>query len=163
MKTLSIGKANGAISILHSLGLGKGTSIGIELITEVSIVDEKREVKDDFHNLLGAVESCWRSEGFPIPRDFGWDVQSSIPIGQGLKSSSALASAAFRALNNLSWTGDGPSKNTFFGSKGLQERSKSPSRGFQQAACAYDASRQPCSIDFHLPREASGPQNQRHW
>tara|TARA_B100000029_G_scaffold247340_1_gene244195 strand:+ start:447 stop:1304 length:858 start_codon:yes stop_codon:yes gene_type:complete len=105
VKTLSIGKANGAISILHSLGLGKGSSIGIELITEVSIVDEKREVKGDYHNLLGAVESCWRSEGFPIPLEFGWEVQSTIPIGQGLKSSSALASAAFRALNKFAWTG----------------------------------------------------------
>ena len=105
MKPLGEGKANGAISILHSLGLGKGSSIGIELFTEVTIVDEKKEVIADSHGLLEAIESCWRSEGLPTPQKFGWEVNSSVPIGQGLKSSSALASAALRALNNCSWTG----------------------------------------------------------
>ncbi len=105
MNTLGRGKANGAISILHSLGLGRGCSIGIELFTEVSIVDEKKEVRGDSHQLLDAIESCWRSEGLPLPQEFGWVVNSNVPIGQGLKSSSALASAAFRALNNCSWVG----------------------------------------------------------
>ena len=36
--------------------------------------------------------------------EFGWVISSDLPIGQGLKSSSALANAAFRALNNGSWT-----------------------------------------------------------
>ena len=105
MNTLGQGKANAAISILHSLGLGKGCSIGIELFTEVSIVDEKKEVMDDSHKLMEAIESCWRSEGLPLPQEFGWEVNTNVPIGQGLKSSSALASAAFRALNNCSLAG----------------------------------------------------------
>ena len=105
MKVLGEGTANGAISILHSLGLGKGCSIGIELSTEVTLVDEETIISDDSHGLLDAVEKCWRSEGLPIPDKFGWVIRSDLPIGQGLKSSSAVANAAFRALNNGSWTG----------------------------------------------------------
>ena len=105
MKVLGEGAANGAISILHSLGLGKGCSIGIELSTEVTLVDEETIISDDSHGLLDAVEKCWRSEGLPIPDKFGWIIRSDLPIGQGLKSSSAVANAAFRALNNGSWTG----------------------------------------------------------
>ena len=105
MKVLGEGAANGAISILHSLGLGKGCSIGIELSTEVTLVDEETIISDDSHGLLDAVEKCWRSEGLPIPDKFGWVIRSDLPIGQGLKSSSAVANAAFRALNNGSWTG----------------------------------------------------------
>ena len=105
MKVLGEGTANGAISILHSLGLGKGCSIGIELSTEVTLVDEETIISDDSHGLLDAVEKCWRSEGLPIPDKFGWIIRSDLPIGQGLKSSSAVANAAFRALNNGSWTG----------------------------------------------------------
>lgn len=105
MKVLGKGKANGAISILHSLGLGKGCSIGIGLSTEVSLVDEKTTISNDRHGLLSAVETCWRSEGLPFPEEFGWVISSDLPIGQGLKSSSALANAAFRALNAGSWTG----------------------------------------------------------
>ena len=40
----------------------------------------------------------------------------------------------------------------------LQERSKSPSRGLQQASCAYAAVWEPFPMNSHLPREASGPQ-----
>ena len=105
MKHLAVGKANGAISILHSLGLGRGCSLGIELSTEVTIVDQKAEIVNDDHNLLQAVESCWRSEGLPLPEEFGWRITTNLPIGQGLKSSSALSNAAFRALNSCSWTG----------------------------------------------------------
>ena len=105
MKVLGKGTANGAISILHSLGLGKGCSVGIELSTEVTLVDEEAIISDDRHGLLSAVEKCWRSQGFPMPEKFGWVIRSDLPIGQGLKSSSAVANAAFRALNNGLWTG----------------------------------------------------------
>ena len=34
MKILGSGKANGAISILHAVGIGKGCSVGIQLETK---------------------------------------------------------------------------------------------------------------------------------
>lgn len=105
MKILGSGKANGAISILHAVGIGKGCSVGIQLETKVKIVDEPNKVNGDLHRLLDSVEYFWRKEGLPIPDEFGWQVESTIPIGQGLKSSSALSCAAFRALNSCSWTG----------------------------------------------------------
>ncbi len=105
MKVLGEGESNGAISILHALGLGRGCSIGIQLTTKVQIVEDTVEIVDDRNGLLIAVEKCWRDRGLPIPDQFGWKVDSSIPIGQGLKSSSALSCAALRALNSCAWTG----------------------------------------------------------
>ena len=105
MNVLGEGRANGAISILHALGIGKGCSVGIQLATEVKLVDERLDVDDDRHGLLDAIESCWKEEGLPIPREFGWKIESTVPIGQGLKSSSALSCAAFRALNSCTWAG----------------------------------------------------------
>ena len=105
MKVLGEGESNGAISILHALGLGRGCSIGIQLTTKVQIVEDAVEIEDDRNGLLAAVEKCWRDRGLPIPDQFGWKVDSSIPIGQGLKSSSALSCAALRALNSCAWTG----------------------------------------------------------
>ncbi len=104
MKVLGKGGANGAISILHALGTGRGCSVGIQLETQVQIVDQPNKVNDDRHNLLASVEYCWREQGLPIPDQFGWAVESTVPIGQGLKSSSALSCAAFRALNSCAWT-----------------------------------------------------------
>ena len=105
MKVLGEGESNGAISILHALGLGRGCSIGIQLTTKVQIVEDPVDIEDDKNGLLVAVERCWRDRGLPIPDQFGWKVDSSIPIGQGLKSSSALSCAALRALNSYAWTG----------------------------------------------------------
>ena len=105
MKVLGSGRSNGAISILHALGTGRGCSVGIQLETQVQIVNQSNEVNDDRHGLLASVEYCWREQGFPIPDEFGWNVESTVPIGQGLKSSSALSCAALRALNSCAWTG----------------------------------------------------------
>ena len=105
MKVLGSGRSNGAISILHALGSGRGCSVGIKLETQVQIVNQSNEVTDDSHGLLASVEYCWREQGLPIPDKFGWNVESTVPIGQGLKSSSALSCAALRALNSYAWTG----------------------------------------------------------
>ena len=106
MNVLGAGSANGGISLLHAFGLGKGCSAGIELSTRVSIVEgPNRGILGDHHRLLEAVISTWSSEGLPNHGAFYWKGESNVPIGQGLKSSSALACAALRALDSISWTG----------------------------------------------------------
>jgi len=105
VKIIGRGSARGGISILHAAGLGKGCSVGVDLFTEVQLVDSEIVVEYDRHGILDSVEKCWREENLPMPSRFGWLVESSVPIGQGLKSSSALACAALRALNNSSWAG----------------------------------------------------------
>ena len=56
MNVIGSGRANGAISILHALGTGRGCSVGIQLATEVQIVDTTLEVNNDRHGLLDAIE-----------------------------------------------------------------------------------------------------------
>ena len=105
MKVLAEANANAAISILHALGLGKGCSIGINLKTTVRLVSEPQKVEGDFHNLLQTIEDIWGENGYPLPEKFGWQIFSEIPIGQGLKSSSAISCAAIKALNLATWAG----------------------------------------------------------
>jgi len=105
MKVLAEAKANAAISILHALGLGKGCSLGINLQTTVELVSESQEIKEDYHSLLDSIEFIWTQQGLPLPDNFGWRISSDIPIGQGLKSSSALSCAALKALNDATWAG----------------------------------------------------------
>ena len=104
MTVLGRGSANGGVSVLHAAGLGKGCSIGIELSTEVSLVVGEAEVSPDEHGILDSVMGVWIESGYPRPDDTGWRVSSEVPIGQGLKSSAALACAAAMALNEASWT-----------------------------------------------------------
>ena len=104
MTVLGRGSANGGVSVLHAAGLGKGCSIGIELPTEVSLVSGETEVSSDEHGILDSVMAVWIESGYPQPDDTGWRVSSEVPIGQGLKSSAALACAAAMALNEASWT-----------------------------------------------------------
>ena len=104
MTVLGRGSANGGVSVLHAAGLGKGCSIGIELSTEVSLVAGEAEVSSDEHGILDSVMGVWIESGYPRPDDTGWRVSSEVPIGQGLKSSAALACAAAMALNEASWT-----------------------------------------------------------
>tara|TARA_Y100001970_G_scaffold190821_1_gene232081 strand:- start:302 stop:1162 length:861 start_codon:yes stop_codon:yes gene_type:complete len=106
MSVLGTGTANGGISVLHAAGLGKGCSVGIELQCEVKLV--KGEIfPSDEHGLLETVMQVWTESGYPQFDDIGWEIHSDIPIGQGIKSSAAVACAAFRALDNASWTGLG--------------------------------------------------------
>ena len=105
MNILAESEANAAISILHALGLGKGCSLGINLQTTVQLVSEAQEVTEDHHSLLESIEIIWTQQGLPLPDEFGWIISSNIPIGQGLKSSSALSCAALKALNNATWAG----------------------------------------------------------
>jgi len=105
MTILGQGSSNGGISLLHALGTGRGSSVGINLFANVILHDCHMGVHDDNHDLLKSVVECWVERGFPIVEDFGWQITSEIPIGQGLKSSAAISCAAFRALNASFWTG----------------------------------------------------------
>ena len=105
MKILAEAEANAAISVLHALGLGKGCSVGIDLKVTVRLVSEPQEIEDDFHSLLQSVVFIWRENNLPLPDNFGWQILSNIPIGQGLKSSSAISCAALKSLNLATWAG----------------------------------------------------------
>ena len=105
MTILGKGTANGGISVLHAAGLGRGCSVGIELQCEARLVEGASSPSSDHLGLLDAVMQIWVESGYPRFDTAGWEIDSQIPIGQGLKSSAAVACAAFRALGQASWTG----------------------------------------------------------
>jgi len=101
LAVLGGGKGRGAISVLHALGAGYGCSIGIDLSTRVQLRDSPVKRKpEDTHELLPAVVTAWQEAGLPMPdaEELHWAVRSDLPIGRGMKSSSALSIAAIHAL-----------------------------------------------------------------
>lgn len=105
MAVLGEGRAHGACSLLHAAAFGYGASLGLNLPIAVRVLDKskKKDTKDE-DDLLQHVLDVWIEEGHLLPvkdrSDIHWSVASKIPMSQGLKSSSALCVAAFRALAN---------------------------------------------------------------
>ena len=100
MAVLGTGTANGGCSLLHAAGLGYGASLALDLPVKVRLLDKmpKRELLDP-DGLLDAILTAWSNAGHALPDgDLFWSVNSKIPPRQGLKSSSAVAVAAIKAL-----------------------------------------------------------------
>ena len=100
MAVLGVGTANGSCSLLHAAGLGYGASLALDLPVKVRLLDKepKKELSDP-DGLLNAVIESWKSAGHDLPEgELFWSVKSKIPQRQGLKSSSAVAVAAIKAL-----------------------------------------------------------------
>ena len=111
MAVLGKGSANGGCSLLHAAGLGYGASVALDLPVKVRLLDKpsKRGPPDDPDGLLQAVLETWGAQDMEFPNELEpdqlhWRVDSSIPMRQGLKSSSATAVAALRALCDASNT-----------------------------------------------------------
>jgi len=111
MAVLGKGDAHGACSLLHAAGLGYGASVALDLPVTVRLLDKpsKRGAPDDPDGLLQAVLDTWTQHGMAVPGGakpdrLHWRVDASVPMRQGLKSSSATAVAALRALCDASDT-----------------------------------------------------------
>ena len=104
MAVLGSGTSNGGCSLLHAAGLGYGASLALDLPVTVRLLDkESRRELDDPDNLLGTILEVWSQSGHPVPNgELFWSVKSEIPPRQGLKSSSAVAVAAIKALCDAS-------------------------------------------------------------
>ncbi len=105
MAILGEGRAHGACSLLHAAAFGYGASLGLTLPIAVRVLDRPKKKKpDDESKLLDFILEVWTEANHPLPTDnvgdIHWSVASKIPVSQGLKSSSALCVAAFRALAN---------------------------------------------------------------
>jgi len=100
MAVLGQGAAHGACTLLHALGAGYGSSLGLELSTKVRLRDdEPNNMPEDPSNLLEHTVAVWEDAGLTRPaRYLFWQVRSDVPTGVGLKSSAALSVAAIRAL-----------------------------------------------------------------
>ncbi len=103
MGTKGYGKASGAGTIINAIATYKGSAFGIELWTHVEV-----ELGDDFRGIAGEIElnedeisdtslieRCVELvlKRFGLPLRGYVKTQSDIPIGSGLKSSSAAANA----------------------------------------------------------------------
>lgn len=100
MAVLGQGSAHGACTLLHALGAGYGSSLGLDFTTKVRLRDdEPNNMPEDPSKLLEHTVNVWEEAGLPRPaRYLFWQVRSDVPIGVGLKSSAALSVAAIRAL-----------------------------------------------------------------
>ena len=101
MAVLGRGEGHGSITILHALGAGYGSAMGVNLSTRVQLRDAAvKKPPEDNHGLLPAVIESWKGAGLNLPdaEELHWAVRSDLPIGRGMKSSAALAVAAIHAL-----------------------------------------------------------------
>ncbi len=98
------GKASGAGTIINAIAINKGSAFGIDLWTYAEV-----ELGDDFRGISGAIEdesgkSCDTRlierclelvlRKFDLPLRGYVKTRSEVPMGSGLKSSSAAANAA---------------------------------------------------------------------
>ena len=100
------GKAFSAVTVINAFATGKGGAIGIDLkvSVRVKLTDEgvsgeifvRGEKFEDFSLVKAVLETIKDKFGL----DFGVKVKidSEIPVGKGLKSSSAVANALTRAI-----------------------------------------------------------------
>jgi shikimate kinase len=104
MAVIGTGTSNGGCSLLHAAGLGYGASLALDLPVTVRLLDKQsKRVLDDPDDLLGTILQIWRDSNHPLPDgEVFWSVKSEIPPRQGLKSSSAIAVAAIKALCDAS-------------------------------------------------------------
>ena len=100
MAVLGSGNSNGGCSLLHAAGIGYGASLALDLPVKVRLLDkESKRDLDDPDGLLEQVLTAWKNAGHSVPDgELYWSVRSEIPPRQGLKSSSAVAVAAIKAL-----------------------------------------------------------------
>jgi len=96
------GLVHGAVSIVNAISIGRGAALGIDLetVAEVLLVEDNRDVQavtdipsEDTKLVTSAAQEVLKK--YDEGANFGAKVtiQSEIPIGKGLKSSSAAASA----------------------------------------------------------------------
>ena len=105
MKVHGIGHGCAGISFLHAAGCGKGCAVPIDLVTTVMLTDAPTPIPEDESGLLGLLLEGWSARNLSLPiGELGWVVKSEIPIGMGLKSSTALLVAAQRALCDATQT-----------------------------------------------------------
>lgn len=105
MKVHGIGHGCAGISFLHAAGCGKGCAVPIDLVTTVMLTDSPTPIPEDESGLLGLLLEGWSARNLSLPiGELGWVVKSEIPIGMGLKSSTALLVAAQRALCDATQT-----------------------------------------------------------
>lgn len=104
MAVLGTGTSNGGCSLLHAAGLGYGATLALDLRITVRLLDKQsKRVLDDPDDLLGTILQIWGDSNLPLPDgELFWSVKSEIPPRQGLKSSSAVAVAAIKALCDAS-------------------------------------------------------------
>ncbi|GAB6134762.1 shikimate kinase [Thermococcus prieurii] len=102
----SYGRAGSAVTVVNAFATGKGAAVGIDLWTEARVrltdggisgsITVRGESYGDTRLVEAVVDVVRRETG----EDFGieFEISSEIPVGKGLKSSSAAANALVLAL-----------------------------------------------------------------
>ena len=99
---------HGAVSIVNAISIGKGAALGIDLTTTayVDIIDDRPEIQVEIDGSPSEDTGLAREAAKVVLRRYaekgsGANVRiiSDIPIGKGLKSSSAAANAVVLGLS----------------------------------------------------------------
>lgn len=102
MTNFGSGLVHGAVSIVNAISIGRGAALGIDLetIAEVELLEDTTAVHAQSDGMTGdtylatsAAEEVLRKYGERENYGASITIQSEIPIGKGLKSSSAAANA----------------------------------------------------------------------
>ncbi len=102
MSEVGSGLVHGAVSIVNAISIGRGAALGIDLetIAVVELLEGTREVRamtdsptDDTKLATNAAEEVLKKYHERANYGAKVTIQSEIPIGKGLKSSSAAANA----------------------------------------------------------------------
>lgn len=89
-------KTHGGLSILNAIPLGLGSTCAIDMSVEVEAVRGKGKHSSE---LVETIIEYFRKE---TGEEFHLNIESQIPSGGGLKSSSAVATAAIAAIADIS-------------------------------------------------------------
>ena len=103
--TFTRATVHGAISIVNAIATGKGSALGVSLKTTAEIHMQKGEGKILYNNrnseLFNYIIHNIIPKNILRENDISLSISSDIPIGFGLKSSSAVSSAVSLACYGL--------------------------------------------------------------
>ncbi len=133
---------NGAISIVNAIAIGKGAALGISLKTNIVIDIIKRigvivDVNNNLNNNL--IISVVKKISPKILKNFGLkiSIESEVPVGYGLKSSSIISTGVALACARLFKTGLSDSKILLAGVNASLENGISITGAYDDACGCY--------------------------
>ena len=138
------GRAGSAVTVINAFATGRGAALGIDLWTEARVklrgegisgsITVRGKDYSDFRLVNAVVEVVRRSTGEEFGVEF--EISSEIPVGKGLKSSSAAANALLLALYDALGVEIGPLQAVKLGVEAAREAGVTITGAFDDASAS---------------------------